>query len=715
MPAVPAPLPVDDEARVARLRGLDVLDSPAEQVYDDLALLASQICRTPIALVSLVDGRRQWFKARVGLLATETHRDLAFCSHALLTPEAPFTVTDALRDERFSDNPLVTGEPGIRFYAGAPIVLRTGEAMGTVCVIDTQPRTLSADEVHCLQALARQAAVLLDLRERTRAAEASRRALAAEAQRRRELMQHVSDAVVFHRADFGVAEASDSFARMLGYSEAEVLSLMPWQWDARLDTRAKVVAEARRHGDGPASFETVWRRKDGTELDVEIVRSPIRSDSGQETLFVCRDVTERNRTHRALRQTSDLLAQMGKMAGVGGWELDLASMAIKWTDEVYRIHEVDRDTELELSRSIDFYSPEARPVVRAAVQAAIDHGTPWDHELAFVTAKGRRRWVRAQGEAVRHDGKTLRLFGAFQDITERKRADQALVDSEQRLRMIADNLPALVSYIDREQRYRFVNAHVGRIFDTAPASMLGRTMREVRGEALYAALAPRVEAALRGETVSFQDSAEIRGRVYHYQSDYIPDRGADGEVRGFYALTFDITDLKEAERRLDKLARVDALTGLANRRQFDEALGLAMGRTRRSKVPMALMFLDIDRFKAINDALGHAGGDSVLREFAARLQASVRSTDLVARLAGDEFVILLEGLVDVAQLERFAEKILVALRPAIRVQGTAVEATASIGLARYDGGPSTPEELLARADAGLYASKEKGRDRFCVA
>ncbi len=715
MPVFPAPLAADDAERVARLRGLDVLDTPSEQVYDDLALIASQICKTPIALVSFVDHGRQWFKARVGLAVAQTHRDYAFCSHAILDPDALFTVADALLDERFSDNPLVSGDPHIRFYAGAPIVIGTGEAMGTVCVIDTQPRTLSSDQAKCLQALARQAAALLDLREKNQAAEASRLALATELERRRTFMRHVSDAVVVHRADFSVAEASDSFARMLGYSGEEVLALLPWHWDVRLDTREKVIAQGPGSAGARTSFETVWRRKDGSEIGVEIVRSTIDSERGREALLVCRDVSERNRTHRALRQASDLLQQMGKMASVGGWELDLATLAIKWTDEVYRIHELDPGSELELARNIDFYAPEARPIVREAVQAAIDHGTPWDLELPFVTARGRRLWVRTQGEAVRHDGKTVRLFGAFQDITERKRGEQALVDSEKRLRMIADNLPALISYIDRDHRYRFVNAHVGRIFGTAPDSMLGRTMREVRGEKLYAALAPHFAAALRGEAVSFQDSAEVRGQTYHYQSDYIPDRDAAGEVQGFYALTFDITGLKEAERRLDKLARVDALTGLANRRQFEEALSQAMGRTRRSKVPMALMFLDIDHFKAINDRFGHAGGDAVLREFAERLHASVRSTDLVARLAGDEFVILLEGVSDASQLEQVADKVLAALRPAISVEDSALQATASIGLTSYEGAPSTPEELLARADTAMYASKQHGRDRFCVA
>ncbi|SFS05372.1 response regulator [Sphingomonas jatrophae] len=155
--------PSDELARLAALRGLGVLDSLPEPQFDDLVLLARQIAVTPIALVSLVDHERQWFKARSGLEATETPRSLAFCAHAIQRPDQIMVVPDATRDPRFAANPLVTGAPGIRFYAGVPIVLSTGEAIGTVCVIDTLPRA-DFPAAPALAALARQAATLLEYR-----------------------------------------------------------------------------------------------------------------------------------------------------------------------------------------------------------------------------------------------------------------------------------------------------------------------------------------------------------------------------------------------------------------------------------------------------------------------------------------------------------------------------------------------------------------------
>jgi signal transduction histidine kinase/ActR/RegA family two-component response regulator len=155
-------LPTDEPARLATLRALDVLDTPADRVLDELAHVASRVCGTPIALVSLVDEARQWFKARVGLAATETCRDVAFCAHAI-HGRGLFEIADAHLDPRFADNPLVAGPPHVRFYAGVPLVV-DGVALGTLCVIDVVPRALTPDQRDALRALARSVASHLQMR-----------------------------------------------------------------------------------------------------------------------------------------------------------------------------------------------------------------------------------------------------------------------------------------------------------------------------------------------------------------------------------------------------------------------------------------------------------------------------------------------------------------------------------------------------------------------
>ena len=153
----------DETARLAALRRYRILDTEPERAFDDLALLASHICQTPMALITLVDGERQWFKARTGIAETQTPRDVSFCAHAI-QQHGLFVVADARDDERFRDNPFVTGGPHVRFYAGAPLVTPDGHALGTICVIDSVPRTLTADQREALDALRRQVEAQLELR-----------------------------------------------------------------------------------------------------------------------------------------------------------------------------------------------------------------------------------------------------------------------------------------------------------------------------------------------------------------------------------------------------------------------------------------------------------------------------------------------------------------------------------------------------------------------
>lgn len=175
--AIAAALPADETERLRALRAYGILDTAAERVFDDITELASLICGTPIALISLVDQDRQWFKSAVGLAARETPREQAFCAHAILDHERTLVVTDAAADPRFAGNPLVTGDPNIRFYAGAPILTEQGHALGTVCAIDRVPRRLSADQLKALRTLSRQVGRLLEWR---RLAEDERRRQLAE-------------------------------------------------------------------------------------------------------------------------------------------------------------------------------------------------------------------------------------------------------------------------------------------------------------------------------------------------------------------------------------------------------------------------------------------------------------------------------------------------------------------------------------------------------
>jgi diguanylate cyclase (GGDEF)-like protein/PAS domain S-box-containing protein len=355
--------------------------------------------------------------------------------------------------------------------------------------------------------------------------------------------------------------------------------------------------------------------------------------------------------------------------------------------------------------------PDDRQPLREAIAALAAAGGS-----AGVTYRAQHRdghyvWIEALAQLVTAEGNGKEIVYSGRDITARVAAEQALAESQRRLLAVTDNIPALIAQFDAEQRYRFANAFHRKAFGLDPAGMLGRSLGEVHGRAAQGRLQAHVQAALRGETVLFEGEQELYGQLYHYQSHYVPDVAVDGAVRGFFALTFDITAQKQAQQELARLARYDSLTGAANRRHFEERLQQAIARSRRSGAALALFYLDIDHFKRINDSLGHGVGDEVIVEFSHRLSACVHDGDLVARLGGDEFVILVEDVATPAAAEQIAARLVVAMHDDVATSAGRVTITTSVGIA-YASGSLDPIAVVALADQALYAAKKAGRNGF---
>jgi len=234
----------------------------------------------------------------------------------------------------------------------------------------------------------------------------------------------------------------------------------------------------------------------------------------------------------------------------------------------------------------------------------------------------------------------------------------------------------------------------------------------VFGGEYYSFTSDRIAAALRGERVTFEREATDRaGHKRCWRVEYIPDV-QDGKVVGFYSMVLDITESKDLENRLRTLARTDSLTGLANRAWFNEKLAQAIVDSDAGGLRVGLLFLDIDHFKSFNDTFGHHGGDLVLREFSRRLTACVRHTDTVARLAGDEFVIILVGDDIERQTETVAKKIMEEMRRDFTLPSGPCRVTTSIGITIRREAESDTEMLLRRADDALYKAKSRGRNSY---
>ena len=346
-------------------------------------------------------------------------------------------------------------------------------------------------------------------------------------------------------------------------------------------------------------------------------------------------------------------------------------------------------------------------------------------EVSALHRDGRCIPIELSVAAVRQ-GDVFVANAFLHDISARKAAEARILASRKRLRDITDNVPALIGYFDADLRMEFANGPARELFRIDPArDVRSYDMREALGDEIFAQHAPHLPAVLAGERVSFQGAVRI-GHSTHYQAHLVPDRDEQGRVRGFYIMTFDLSALKQAEAKLIELARSDPLTGLPNRRSFEEKLEEALARSKRDLRAMALLFLDVDHFKQINDRDGHQAGDQVLREFAGRLKSCVRTTDTVARLAGDEFTIILEGLSEERDAAQVAEKIVQSMRAPMQIDGQLLSVTSSIGVVVVSGAqPQTEsafmrlsgldaEDLTARADEALYRAKKAGRNSYAV-
>jgi diguanylate cyclase (GGDEF)-like protein/PAS domain S-box-containing protein len=447
------------------------------------------------------------------------------------------------------------------------------------------------------------------------------------------------------------------------------------------------------------------------------------SDADERTLHdrnAALELATRLRTtaEQVVRQKQELLDAVLETVDVGVVACDAEGHLTLFNRAARAFHGVDADGGLAAAdwpARYDLYgedgvtplTPDQIPLVRALRgERVVDAGIT-------IHARGTApRRVLASGRALTgRGGEPLGAVVALKDVTELAASRARLAESGEWLRTIADNVPALIAYVDTDLRYRFANERYREWFGVKSQDMIGKTVPEAMGEAFYAPRREALARCLAGHASHLENEEVRRGRTRVVSSTYLPHL-RDGVVQGIYVLSTDATSAREYERQLHALAHSDHLTGLPNRRSYEERLAQAIARTRRTAAPLALAYLDVDHFKQINDSLGHAVGDAVLREFGRRLAGAVRSSDIVARLAGDEFVVVLEQVGSPLECERIAAKLQDALRPPFELDGRVVRVTSSIGIA-WSAHPDQAT-LAYAADEALYRSKNAGRDAASV-
>jgi diguanylate cyclase (GGDEF)-like protein/PAS domain S-box-containing protein len=454
-----APLPKNEQERLSELKKYNILDTEPDIVFDNMVQLASYICKTPIAAISLVDGTRQWFKSIVGLDVRETSRDVAFCAHTILDNE-PLVVENALFDERFFDNPLVTSNPNIRFYAGVPLITQEGLHLGTLCVIDTEARQITIEQLSAIKTLAHSVMSHLELR----LSHKKIRNYVDELQLSATIFETATENIIVTDHNNCFITVNPAFTRTTGYTLEEIKGLNP-----------KILKSGKQT---PKFYSKMWK-------------------------------------------------------------------------------ELNRDGQ-------------------------------WNGELCNKKKNGELYIEWLSIKVIFNEDKTVKMYVAtFSDITEKKKADE----------------------------------------------------------------------------------------IIWRQANY------------------------------------DLLTNLPNRHLFNDCLKREIKIANRTKKSLAILFIDLDYFKEVNDAYGHEIGDSLLIKVAKRINETIRETDTVARLGGDEFVVILSQMENENDINKVAKLIINKLSIPFDLNGITVTISASIGISIYPKDSLVEKELLIYADKAMYDAKKDGKGK----
>ena len=419
---------------------------------------------------------------------------------------------------------------------------------------------------------------------------------------------------------------------------------------------------------------------------------------------------------RGVMEREQQLAEAQEVAHLGSWEWDFVNDRVAWSDEQYRLFGVSPDVfDPTVAGFLSYVHPDDRGPTQQAIEEISEDPRAFAFDFRRVLPDGSVRWLHARGDLVsRDDRRPARLCGTVQDITERKQAEEAVRDSERRYRTIVETAHEGVWMLDADNRTTFAN---GRM-----AAMLGYRLDEMVGRPLERFLQTDAEQAaatfLRAhDGGSDQHDVRLRrkdGTELWALLTATALIDAEGTCVGTLVMVTDITSRKAAEEQLAHQALHDSLTGLPNRTLFSDRLDQAVARSRRNDTWSAVLFVDLDRFKVVNDGLGHGAGDELLATVAARLRAAARPGDTVARVGGDEFVVLCEDLTDERAARGIAKRLADAVSLPIVVGDRQLEVTVSIGIAVARGGATDAETLLADADAAMYKAKQRGRARYEV-
>ncbi|HYC89820.1 MAG TPA: EAL domain-containing protein [Thermoanaerobaculia bacterium] len=503
-----------------------------------------------------------------------------------------------------------------------------------------------------------------------------------------------------------IVDANAAACDYYGYTRDEIRAMRVWDINVRGEDAVRTDL-SRASAQESSLFHFRHMRASGEIRDVEVHSGPVDAGGGRKLLYsIIHDVTERRRAEQALQQSEEKYRVIFDYAPVGIYQSTRDGTIVTANVALARMLGYDSVEDL-LTRNLnrDVYTdPGQRDEL---IRRFEPFGYANNVELQWRRKDGAPIWVQLNAHAIRSSHGTVYFEGFVYDVTERKRAEAQLLKHSAAMTASMDG----IGIINERLEFTYANDSLAKLFGyPAPQAMLGRSLcdlyephEQVR---LITSIVPLVQqrGRWRGEATGLRAD----GSGFPQEISLTAIAGDDSMV----CVVRDITERTYAEEQIKHLAYHDALTNLPNRLLFKDRLSVALSHAHREGTSLAVLFLDLDRFKVINDSLGHNIGDQLLQAVATRIAACVRESDTVARLGGDEFTILLPRLNRSQDVAPIAGKIIEAVRYPFHIEGREFYITTSIGISVYPEDGSDAETLIKNADTAMYQAKELGRDNY---
>ncbi|MDH5190167.1 MAG: EAL domain-containing protein [Gammaproteobacteria bacterium] len=534
------------------------------------------------------------------------------------------------------------------------------------------------------------------------------------------LLNHIGEAVYGIDLNGNCTFANPACARMLGYNNSLKLigknmhRLIHHHREdgTELPEEECNIYKAHREGTSTHIENEVFWKNDGSYFYVEYWSDPLYREGdviGSVISFI--DITDRIRAHKALEKSRQGLAEAQKISDMGNWEWNICTGELSWSDHIFRIFGFEPgEFQPTYERFIQCVHPEDRELVASKVENALEDHKDYEVEHRIILPDNSVRIVYEIGKTYLEDGEPVRMIGTVQDITIRQEMTSKMSMLSSALEQSAD----IVLITDNRGIIEYVNPAFESITGFSREDAIGHTAALLNSGKMDKEFYKRLWGTISSGKV-FTDIFANKtkdGTIFYEEKTITPLKDARGNIINYISTGKDISERIETQERLRHMAHHDALTGLPNRTLLMDRLEQATSRARWHNRIVGVMFLDLDRFKTINDTLGHDVGDTLLKEISSRLLQCVRDGDTVARLGGDEFAIILNDMASEEDVSPFAQKIIQELNTPFLIHEHELFITTSIGICVYPEDGEDAKILLKKADTAMYRAKNMGRNNY---